>query len=215
MEEKIHNLRKNYIHIQVPTTLEHEGWNNVRSHITQIEQGKKVSSSFSNMKRIAFTVSFILFLGICLVSLVQVSHPGNTLYGAKVFSQNIVAYITGNYQPIIENRGQDILDISQNDPNRIDQAVREYNNALNESTHSATESAQHKQIVQTIKKQEKAFQQAIQKDPQLENKLQPAINKAQEIVGNDEKDVKGIHILPSPADNSHTNINHVIDPVNR
>ena len=205
MEENIHNLRKSYIHIKVPESLKVQGWDNVRTQIAQVEQEKRMAANYLP-KRIAFTATFVLFVGIGLVSLVQAAHPGNTLYAAKVFSQNIVAHITGNYQPIIENRGQDILDITQKDPNNIDQAVQEYNYALNESSRSATKSAEHQKIVQTVTRQEKAFQQAVEQNPNLENKLQPAINRAQSIIGDEQKDVKGIQIENNPHEfNDHPN----------
>lgn len=185
IEEELKKLKVEYRETQVPQYLIYNGWVDVR---VKLADRKSVSFWFF-VRRIALAVLFLALIFTGVVTTSQAAAPGDFLYPVKVASQNLYAKISGDYQKPIENRTQDVVKSSSGQDGNLDEAIKSYENTLNQSKNQAQDSQSRDQFKATLQDQEQQLKQAQDesRNQQDREKLQQVIDKTSQLQG----DIKG------------------------
>lgn len=201
LEEQLESLRKEYIGQPTPVYLSQDGW---RGLLTQLP-GRRTTLVPILLRRALIFASIVVLLSGSLLTAAQAATPGNPLYQIKLLSEDIVVLITGRDELKIERRAQEVIDLSSDSSEHLDEATIEYQEAIRESKPEGQESAVNQKFKQTLEKQEEKFKKAIEKNPALKDKLKEVIEETQKTKG----EVKGKKDQKAPNGNGNgANQNH-------
>lgn len=188
LEEQLNQLKREYQETKTPDYLIYNGWANVRSQLVD----RKFGYFWLFARRISMAALFLALIlgGVATTS--QAAAPGDLLYPVKVAGENLYAKISGDYQRPIENRAQDVVKSSSGEDGNLDEAIKQYENTLNESSVQSQDQDEgsKQQFKATLEDQE---QQLIKARDESRNdgdreKLQQVIEKTNEVQG----EIKGV-----------------------
>lgn len=180
-EEDLKNLKEEYRETQIPQYLIYDGWTNVR-----LKLGDRSRFAFWLFaRRIALAVLFLALIFGGVVTTSKAAAPGDFLYPVKVAGENLYAKISGNYQKPIENRTQDVIKSSSGQDGNLDDAIKGYENTLNQSKNQAQDQQSREQLKATLQNQEQQLKQAQDESNNLQDreKLQQVIEKTNQFQG--------------------------------
>jgi hypothetical protein len=176
--KELEYLKKEYLKIQTPQYLNQEGWHEISQ---KLESQKRLANSPLFARGLTFAAVAVLFLGMVFTTL-QAAKPGSLLYPVKIFSDDITALISGNYEGNIEKRAQDVINV-QNSREDFDQAAEEYLKALEKSKQNAQKPEEKQQFKNTLEDQEQKLKNAQKENQPQNEKLKELINKTIEAKG--------------------------------
>lgn len=181
IEEDLKKLREEYRETQIPQYLIYNGWVDVRVKLAD----RKSGAFWFFARRIALAVLFLSLIFGGVVTTSQAAAPGDFLYPVKVASQNLYAKISGDYQKPIENRTQDVVKSSSGQDGNLDEAIKGYENTLNQSKNQTQDQKSREQFKATLENQEQQLKQAQDenKNQQDREKLQQVIEKTNQLQG--------------------------------
>lgn len=195
IDENLENIKFQYQNTELPQYLIYNGWADLKfklpkqhSHFWKISLGKG-----------------LVFASICIlattafISIAQASKPGDLLFPVKAFSENLRATVTGDYQQNIENRAQDVLDLSNKSQDRLDQAIEKYQQTVKESLEKTKNGQKSDQLNKTI-------EQNNQEIKRIEDRQFNRTNSIENNKSNGE--VKGQKITETTNQDSKNNSDH-------
>ncbi len=177
IEEKLEKVRKSYIGQAVPSYLINDGW---RDLYTKLDLQKGLNFRLIFGRALIFASVALVFLG-SVVGAAQAAKPGNALYPVKLLSDDIVAKVAGKPEIKIERRGQDIIDLSNNSKEQINEATNEYQKSLDETKKEVEKSGKSENVENALDQQEQKFREAQRRNPQSARNFDDAIRKTKEV----------------------------------
>ena len=181
IEEELKKLKEEYRETQIPQYLVYNGWVDVR-----LKLGDRSHWPFwLFVRRIALAVLFLALIFGGVVTTSRAAAPGDFLYPVKVASENLYAKISGDYQKPIENRTQEVIKSSSGQDGNLDEAIKQYENTLNQSKNQPQDQESRQQFKATLQDQEQQLRQAHdESENETEReKLQQVIERTSEIQG--------------------------------
>lgn len=181
LEEQFSQLKREYQETKTPDYLIYNGWTNVRAQLVD----RKFGNFWFALRRISLAVFFLALIFGGVVTTSQAAAPGDFLYPVKVASQNLYAKLSGDYQKPIENRTQDVIKSSSQGDGNLDEAIKQYENTLDQSRGQSQDPQGKNQFKATLEDQTDQLRQAQEKSTNQDdrNKLQQVIDKTSEVQG--------------------------------
>ncbi|MBI2594180.1 hypothetical protein HYW39_00620 [Candidatus Curtissbacteria bacterium] len=178
IEEHLEKIRKDYIKVEPPSYL-------VR--IWTLRKGLALVS-------FALLVSVVTVFGVA-----QAAKPKDPLYPVKILSENLVAKVTGDYEIKVERRAQELIDLSSQSPQNLDEATRLYQETLDKAEKEAQKVGRGQEFRQTLDQQEEKLREAQRANPAAQQQLENAIWHIQQAKG----DVQGEKDQGNPQDQNN------------
>ncbi|KKQ23168.1 MAG: protein of unknown function with transmembrane region [Candidatus Wolfebacteria bacterium GW2011_GWC1_37_10] len=181
IEDELKKLKEEYRETQVPPYLIYDGWTSVRTRLA--DRGGWAIWLFA--RRIALAVLFLALIFTGVVTTSKAAAPGDFLYPVKVASDNLYAKISGDYQKPVENRTQDIVKSSSGQNGNLDEAIKQYENALDQSKTQVNDQRSKEEFKRTLEEGQQQLRQAQDENnnEQDREKLQRVIEKTNELQG--------------------------------
>lgn len=182
--DEMEMYRKIYLRTKVPASLQHQGWNFIR---TQLAYHEKPASKKAWLPSLALA-SLAIF--VALTGIAQAAVPGQLLYPVKLTTDNVLSRITNQPQIPIQNRANEVIEFSNKpDSQQLNQAVTQYQKSLQQAQTEASNAGQTVILKQSLQTQKLKLQQAVKNNPNSSQKLEPLIEQTEKIEG----DVQGAH----------------------
>ena len=157
MEEQFKKLKQEYIRTSIPPYLKTEGWQNLSTKL----DSQKHSPFLLFFPKTAFALAaLLLFVTTAAAKASKNAVPQSTLYPVKLAAENVVAKVTGDDSQIIENRAQEIIDISENDDIKLEEAVKRYEKTVDKSKQQSKNEEEKKDLEEVLEEQRKRFKEA-------------------------------------------------------
>ncbi len=186
LEEQFNQLKREYQETKTPDYLIYNGWTNVRTQLAD----RRFGSFWLIARRISLAALFLALIFGGVVTTSRAAAPGDFLYPVKVAGENLYAKISGDYQKPIENRTQDVIKSSGGQDGNLDEAIKQYENTLNQSKNQTQDQQGREQFKTTLQVQEEQLRHAQEEneDEEDRHKLQQIIEKTNEVQG----EIKGV-----------------------
>ncbi|MCR4305751.1 MAG: hypothetical protein NUV73_01565 [Candidatus Daviesbacteria bacterium] len=173
----MNNLKKIYWDIKLSDTEVEKSWQELKG---KIESRPKVSFPYLRYGIISFCLVTV-FLG-SLVGLTDTAAPGTTFYPMKLLSDKITGKVLRKPEIPVERRAKEIIEVSRQDPIKVEQASEEYNKALDEAEKEVKENEDKKeQLSNSLNKQEELFKKEIKENSRSEEKIKKVLEKTNNI----------------------------------
>lgn len=180
---EIDQFRKIYISCPKPNGST-KRWDQIEGKL-----GKQASPNFRIPPSLMALLIGAFLLSAITVGVAQAAKPGDAIYQLKILTDNTISTITNNPDLKVKRRAEDVIKVS-NDPKKLDNAIRHYQQTVEEVKEKTQKPQNQQKLQQTIEDQEEKFKEAAKKNPAFLNKLPEIIKKKQEI----EEEVKGVKI---------------------
>ncbi len=156
--EKLENLRKDYLNTDIPQYLKLHGWDDLSQKL--FDQEEKKLFTFPVIS-IGFAVIALMVFSSTIVFASQPSKPGDNLYQVKLLSDKIYTQITGDYESTIDKRAEEVIKLKDESGDKFDEATKEYKKTLDAAKENSINSQENEkeQLRQKLKEQEKRFQE--------------------------------------------------------
>lgn len=181
IEKLLKEVKADYQKTELPSYLKNEGWSNLTYKLTS-QKGSIFGLFFRNS--FIFAAIIIVALG-TTATVSQASNPGDILYPVKIASEEIVAKITGNPNKKIENRVEEIINLTQEDKD-IEKILEKYEEDLKNANENAQKEEQKENLKQNLESLENKLKEA-----QAQNPNSNRLNQARELTQQAQGQVKG------------------------
>lgn len=160
IEKNLEELKKVYQETKMPDYLIYNGWADLKFKLPNQQ-----NNFFRNLvtKGLVFA-SICLLVSAGLIKSAQAAKPGDLLFPIKDFTQNVKAKITGNYQEIIQDRAQDVIDLSSKSQDKLNEAIRVYKQTVKDSQDNTKDSEKSQELKNTIEHQNEEIQKIENQD---------------------------------------------------
>ena len=178
--QNLENLKKIYLKTPIPKEL--SDWKQLKP---RLEEGHRIYLP-AYFQKGAFMFAVVLLFLTTMVASAQAAKPGDRLFPIRILSDEIKAAITNTPSSPVEKRAQDIIDVSKSPSPKLDQAVTEYQKALDRSTQEVNKnngSTQEENFKNTLSKQEQKLEEVKKENPDSSKKLDEAIDQTQKAQG--------------------------------
>lgn len=183
------DLRKDYL----KTQSKQPNWSAVEN---------KLGAQNINLRTVLHATLITITIMVLSISAITVSSqkskPGEALYGVKIASDNLYSKISGNFDTSIEKRAQDVIS-SQNSPQQLNDATKQYKKTLEESKQRADQKGQSEEFKQTLQLQEEKFERAKEENHNSQQKLEEVINESKKVRG----EIEGVRDQKQNEDNQN------------
>src|SRR3989344_3027635 len=179
IEDHLEKFRKEYLKIGPSVYLEHHGWQDLYA---KLESRKAVNLNILFGRGLAFASLILLLLG-SVVGVAQAAKPGDALYPVKLAADEAFATVSGKPEIKVERRGQEIIDVSNQSQQQLDEATKENLKSLENSMQDTQRSGRGQDFASTLDEQEKKFRKAHEDNPQSADKLEEAIKQTEQARG--------------------------------
>lgn len=179
-EQILAKIKKEYLSITLAESQALRSWDELQPRLLQ-ERPEPVSH-FPQRPAIAFASLMILTIAFILLGS-RFSKPGDVLYPVKIAADKIVAGVTGNYEANIQKRAQDVIESATDPEDGIEEATRQYQEALDEAKQKAENEGKGQEFKTTLDQQEERFRQVQSENPASQRGLQEAIEHTQKVKG--------------------------------
>jgi len=180
IEEKLENFRKVYIG---------SGKNDFAPPdiLTQLPAQNRPHTY--RIKALIVTLAAVLFSGSAF-GISQAASPGTSLYPVKLASDEILAKVTGSQELKVKKRAQEIIESASASQKQQEEALEEFQKALDQTGKEAEKSGKSEKFRQTLDSEEEKFKKAQEKNPSqnLEEAIKRTKNAKGEVRG--QKDQK-------------------------
>lgn len=178
IEDQLKNIKTEYQSTKVPSYLVYDGWTNLKLQLPA-QSNSFISAYFK--KALVFAVLLLVVLaGTAKVS--QAAKPGDKLYPIKLATENIVSIVTGNQTNKIENRANEIIDLTKNNDKNLGTAVQRYEDTVDSSKNNTSDNNKQ-ELKDTLQNQEEKLQNARSTNSQDQKLIERALEKTREIQG--------------------------------
>src|SRR3989344_9476667 len=167
-ESNLEKIKDEYQNSEIPQYLNFNGWADLKfklpeqqNHFWKIHLGRGL-----------IFASICILIATTLVGGVQASKPGNILFPVKIFTQDIKATITGNYQERVEKRAQDIIDLSRKDQDKLDEAIEKYQQTAKESLEKTKDNEKYEKLNKTIEEHNREIKKIEDQELNRRNNLE-------------------------------------------
>lgn len=125
----------------------------------------------------------IILITFASVQTIQAAKPGQILYPAKLLTDDVIAEISGKLDYKVNRRGQEIIDLSEDNSPNLEEAQIQYQQTLEEVKKDAQKSGRQEQFDEILEQQQQQFEKAIEKNPSAQSHLEEAIQKTEKAKG--------------------------------
>lgn len=183
IEEKLENLKKDYIKTRLPDYLIYDGW---RELSLRLETRRSLLPRV--LPKTLALIALMIFISAGVVTSAQAAKPGQALYPIKILSENVYAQVTGNQQFKIERRAQEVIETSDNGES-FDEAIKLYEQTIDEAGDKSKDAQEEEKerLREKLEEQEKLFQEAQEQKPQSKKRLEEILERTRRTRG----EVKG------------------------
>lgn len=182
IEEQLTNLKNDYQSTQLPSYLIYDGWPKLRLQLA----GRKTGFFPAYFKKALIFAVLLLLVLVTTAKVSQAAKPGDKLYPVKLATENIESLVTGRQTNKIENRAQEIINISKSSDNNLDAAVKRYEDAVDASKNN-TSDKNKQELKNTLRDQEEKLRETQSRDREDQELIDKAAEKTREVRG----DIKG------------------------
>lgn len=136
------------------------------------------------LKALIVILAVVIFSGSAF-GVSQAASPGTSLYPLKLASDEILAKVTGRQELKIEKRAQEVIESTNTSQKQQEEALKEFQKALDETEEEAKKSGKSEAFRQTLDSQENKFKKAQEKNPShhLEEAIKRTKNAKGEVQG--------------------------------
>lgn len=191
-------IKKSYLKTPIPERLSTQGWIDLEQKLE--DQLPPSTPYLFYIKRVSFALAVLLIFLTVLVSGAQAAQPGDKLYPVKLLADQVKAKITNNPQIPVQNRAQEVINLSKQNSPKLNQAVSQYDKTLNQQKDQAKTPDQKQKLDQSLQTQEQKLEEVQKSQPQNEQ-IEQAIDQTKKVQG----EVKGASIEKQPEGNSPNN----------
>lgn len=203
----LEKLKNTYQQVRPPVRLQEYGWGELYAQMN----GQTQSRSWLGWQRFSFALfSLLIILGglFGFIKVTLAATPDQALYPVKKAIEKVIETTTGNNQVSIDNRAEEIIDLSQDkqaDSTYIKETAKEYvqeveqaKQKINDSQKDNTDEQQpskqeDSQLQQKLDEHHQAFDEVIKNDPSLEGDLKEAVEVSDNHQEDKKEEVKGSH----------------------
>lgn len=181
-EKYLQKFKEVYLNKRATPRLSMDGWSEISSKIDGVP-GPFVF--WRKSWAVAF-LSILLIAGGSFVFYTNVSAalPGDRLYPVKILSEDVIAKVTGSNQIKIDNRADEIIDLSdkkQEDTKDLQKVSKEYSDEVKKVKSDPEVSKEHKADLQKhLEEDNKKFTETVKKNPEIEQDIKSAIESSRE-----------------------------------
>ncbi len=165
IELNLEKIKDEYQNTKLPQYLIYNGWADLKFKLPE----KQNHFWKINIGRGIIFASTCILITTFLLAGAQASKPGDALFPVKIFSEDIRATITGNYQQKIENRAQDILDLSTKSQDKLDQAIEKYQQTVKESLEKTKDDQKYNDLNKSIERHNQEIKKIEEKGSNYSN----------------------------------------------
>lgn len=182
--DNLEKLKKTYLKTETPQYLIYSGWSDLKFKLEDQHGG----SIFNYLTRRSIALAGIIITFMAATTIAsQTAKPGNALYSVKIASEKVYSLVTGNNTKQLENRTQDIIDLTGGDDVRLNKAVKEYEQTIDDTKNRVQDEEDKQKFRQTLDDSERKLNQAQSQDRDTQEKINQALEKTREAQG----EVKG------------------------
>lgn len=181
-EKYLQKFKEVYLNKRATSRLSMDGWSEISAKI----DGRRIPFMFWK-KSWAVALLSVLFIaggGFVFYTNVSAALPGDKLYPVKILSEDIVAKVTGSNQVKINNRADEIIDLSdkkKEDADSLQKVSKEYSDEVKKVKSDPEVSKEHKNELQKrLEEDNKKFTEAVKKNPEVEHDIKSAIDSTRE-----------------------------------
>ena len=185
IEDLLKDLKNEYQNTKMPNYLIYEGWQTLKLHLSDGKSG--VFSAYFQKALIFAAVLIVVLETTAKVS--QAAKPGDKLYPLKLATENITSLVTGNQATKVENRAQEIIDLSKNNDKNLDEALKRYTNTL-ETSKNNTKDKNKQELKDTLENQEERLREVEGASEHNKKLIEEAADKTHKTQG----EIKGERI---------------------
>lgn len=160
IEKYLNSIKDQYQNTQMPEYLIYNGWADLKFKLPT--QQNKFWQTF--LSRGLIFATFIMFISTALVGIAQAAKPGEALFPIKTLTEDIKAAITGNYQEKIENRAQDVIDLSTRSQDKLNQAIEKYQQTVKESLEKTKDNQNNDELNKAIEEHNQQIKKIENRD---------------------------------------------------
>lgn len=178
-------LKSDYEAAEPSIRLRLYGWGEVER---KMENRRAVLSSYA-WRRVVFALIIIGIVGAISLGFwqdVEAAMPGSLLYPVKRFSEEVVEKATGDTQPAIDNRAEEIINMAHDEnknPEDLKRAVSDYkDNVIKAQKRIKDMGKTNKVFEKKLKEQHKEFDKVTKEHPEAGKTLK----EAKDVSGGDE-----------------------------
>lgn len=162
IEKSLKEFKKQYQRNEPSKTFMEEGWQDLQDKMMHLLQANKRKSFFYSRPVIMAVLTVFILAGVLggVVKASQNALPGEPFYPVKRFTEDIVIKVSGNPVIEVENRGQEVLELSKKGERStadVQKAVEEYETAVREASQS---SVFREEFEEKLTEQEQEFEEA-------------------------------------------------------
>ncbi len=178
----LENIKEEYKKIKTPTRLEAGGWDALYSRMQKPRMGVFVSIWMSRVFVTVLAALVIVGSVFGAFGMVSASMPGTPFYPLKRFGEELIEKTTGNSQPAIENRKEEIVSLvedMENDSEVLEETVEEYTRRVKKEKEQMKgyekESNKRIEFNQRLEEHHRHFDKVVKNNPSAENKLEKVL----------------------------------------
>lgn len=175
IEEKLENFRKVYISSGSKLNVAPD----ILAHLPA-----QTKPHAYRLKALIVILTVVSFSG-SVLGVSQAASPGTTLYPVKLASDEILAKVTGRQELKIEKRAQEVIESANASQKQQDQALKEFQKALEETEEEAKKSGKFQEFQKALDNEKDKLKKAQEKNPskQLEEAIKSTKKNKGEIQG--------------------------------
>lgn len=178
IEEQLANLKNEYQSTKAPSYLVYDGWPKLRLQLTD----RKAGFFPAYFKKALIFAALLLLVLVTTAKVSQAAKPGDRLYPIKLATENITSFVTGNQTNKIENRAQEIINISKSSDDNLDAAVKRYEDAVDAGKNN-TSDKNKQELKNTLRDQEERLRETQSRDREDQELIDKAAEKTREARG--------------------------------
>jgi hypothetical protein len=178
IEEQLKNLKNEYQSTKAPSYLVYDSWPKLRLQLAN-KKGNLFSGFF---KKALIFAALLLVILVTTAKASQAAKPGDKLYAVKLATENIASIVTGNQNNKIENRVEEIINLTKNNDGKLNDTVKRYEDTLDASKNN-TSDKQKQELKNTLIDQEQKLRGAQTSNSQDQKLIEKALEKTHEVQG--------------------------------
>lgn len=178
IEEQLKDLKNEYQSTKAPSYLIYDSWPKLRLLLT--DRKDNLFSGF--FKKALIFAALLLVILVTTAKASQAAKPGDKLYAVKLATENIASIVTGNQNNKIENRVEEIINLTKNNDGKLNDTVKRYEDTINASKNN-TSDKQKQELKNTLIDQEEKLRGAQSSDAQNQKLIEKALQETHEVQG--------------------------------
>ncbi len=205
IEDQLQNLKNEYQGTKAPNYLIYNGWLELKLKLTD----RKNNFLSAYLKKALIFAALVLFVLATTAKVSQAAKPGDKLYPLKLATENITSFVTGDQTNKIENRAQEIINLTKENDQNLDAAIKRYEDTVDASKDNTSEK-NRQELRNTLHSQEEKLKEAETTSPEDQKLIERALEKTREVQG-EIKGARDSNKNEQEGENKNQNSSHSLE----